>query len=532
MTAGNPELRTYNDTQAQQAVNHACINYAGGAPPQAPTFPTVNCPNGIRTQVYFPSCWDGVNLDSENHQSHMAYPSGVDTGVCPDSHPNPVISIFYEVLWDTGPFASLWDGDEQPFVLSMGDSTGLGYHGDFVMGWDVDLLQSAVDDCTSDSGAVSDCSHFTQVPTDQSNSCAVPSPVDEQVLGNLKTLPGCNPVTNTPTVITDCGATTTLSGTVTEPFTDLTSSKKWEYVGCGADDYYSRALTGQSENVNTMTVEDCVDFCISNGNSVAGMEYGNQCYCANSIPASAQPTPGSIGTCNMPCAGNGKETCGGSLVLSLYQKCGSTCTNAQYDSVDGDAPTVSESSAAASSASTPTTMASVVSMASSSATASTTSATSTTTTAGSVNQVASPVAPIATATASAASTSAGSSGEASNVTLPSGWVAAGCFSDSSTRAIANVGWWGVPITSSGCAKFCDSTGYSYAGTENSGQCFCGNALTGSTKLDDSKCDMACAGGDGEICGGGWALSVFKKSSSARRRSHLHRRGIHQFVADS
>ena len=41
------------------------------------SFPPTPCPGGIRATVIFPSCWDGVNLDSPNHQSHVAYdPSG------------------------------------------------------------------------------------------------------------------------------------------------------------------------------------------------------------------------------------------------------------------------------------------------------------------------------------------------------------------------------------------------------------------------------------------------------------------------
>lgn len=134
MTAGNPELRGYNATEQQQAISYACLNYAGGAPPEQYSFFDVNCPDGLRTQVYFPSCWDGVNLDSANHQSHMAYPLGGrnDGGQCPDDHPVPMISIFYEFIFSTGNYANRWSGGKQPFVWSMGDNTGYGLHGDFV----------------------------------------------------------------------------------------------------------------------------------------------------------------------------------------------------------------------------------------------------------------------------------------------------------------------------------------------------------------------------------------------------------------
>lgn len=281
MLAGNPFKRTPGNDFASQAISYACLDYNGPAKAETPNFPNYNCPNGLRAQVFFPSCWNGKDLDSPDHMSHVSYPANsYNSGPCPPEFPVHLISIFYEIIWDTGKFSSQWYGDGQPFVWSMGDPTGYGGHGDFVMGWDPELLQSAVDQCTNDSGRVEDCPAFKLIPDSQAEGCMIPPGVDEQVSGVLSALPGCNPVQPGPTAApqSGCGATTSITPSTASFFTDLTS-KGWGYDGCGTDNYYSRILTGASQSNDQMTNEACVAFCDSKGFSVAGTEYSRECYC-------------------------------------------------------------------------------------------------------------------------------------------------------------------------------------------------------------------------------------------------------------
>jgi hypothetical protein len=80
-------------------------------------------------------CWDGVNLDSPDHQSHMfntiKQDGFVNSGPCPASHPVMMPQLTYETVWDTTKFNNLWKaGDPQPFVWSFEGSSGYGTHAD------------------------------------------------------------------------------------------------------------------------------------------------------------------------------------------------------------------------------------------------------------------------------------------------------------------------------------------------------------------------------------------------------------------
>ena len=355
MLAGNPFLRSFKNTLEQRAINYACLGVPGD---ETNHFPLQNCPGGIRAQVFFPSCWDGVNMDSPDHKSHMAYPSNVDSGKCPASHPKRFISIFYEVTWETAafPFEKTSDLSKQPFVWANGDETGYGYHGDFVNGWDVDILQRAVTECTNNSGNIEDCGVLDLYSNDFSKSCKIASSVDEEIEGNLSALPGCNPSSGAgpdAPKAADCGATKTISPP-SNPFVDLTASKKFAYIGCGKDNIGGRSLTGARLEQEDMTNEKCVDYCISNGFSIAGTEYSTECYCGNSIPQDRAPIEGLMGDCFMPCGGNEDENCGGTGQISLYKKCDSTCENISYGvNAPVNAPAVPAAPAASSAAPAP-----------------------------------------------------------------------------------------------------------------------------------------------------------------------------------
>ncbi|KAH9987839.1 WSC domain-containing protein [Xylariaceae sp. FL0662B] len=70
------------------------------------------------------------------------------------------------------------------------------------------------------------------------------------------------------------------------------------------------------------------------------------------------------------------------------------------------------------------------------------------------------------------------------------------------------------MTNEMCASFCKDGGYSFAGTEYSQECYCGNANTGTVITDISQCDAKCKGNMREYCGGSGKMSVWSTSRAA------------------
>ncbi|KAF2714382.1 hypothetical protein K504DRAFT_420163 [Pleomassaria siparia CBS 279.74] len=193
MFIGDVAARTLEQAGKFRQLTYTCLDTFVTRSPELIAFPERKCAEGIMTSLRFPTCWDGKNLDSPDHASHMSYPeTGTfeSSGPCPATHPVRTAQVMYEVVWDTKPFHDLWPADgRNPFVWSFGDATGYANHADYVFGWKGDALQKILDvPCHF----ATNCSEYgvKMQSIDKMNACTQKAVVKEDIDGWLQELPG------------------------------------------------------------------------------------------------------------------------------------------------------------------------------------------------------------------------------------------------------------------------------------------------------------------------------------------------------
>ncbi|KAF2868224.1 WSC domain-containing protein [Massariosphaeria phaeospora] len=129
--------------------------------------------------------------------------------------------------------------------------------------------------------------------------------------------------TDAPPVITDDVPTADSSNSTTVDGPEDVPYPDYEYIGCYSDDVAARTLHNGDPDDNEfifkesddMTVPACITYCAENSEVYAGLEFGRECFCGNSL----QDTERERGKCHTPCAGASSQTCGGDSLLSVYK---------------------------------------------------------------------------------------------------------------------------------------------------------------------------------------------------------------------
>ncbi len=107
----------------------------------------MNCPAGSKLQTYldFPTCWNGRDLDSTDHFSHMAWALGGIGAPCPATHPVAVPRVQYVITYPVNGTGLTLGGTRNG--VNVTTAPGYTFHGDFWNVWDQAELQRRVTNC-------------------------------------------------------------------------------------------------------------------------------------------------------------------------------------------------------------------------------------------------------------------------------------------------------------------------------------------------------------------------------------------------
>ena len=140
MIAGNAKGVSATTSSA----NYTCINNKGESIPWVKSIPNCAVGQTMEMQVAFPQCWDGVNLDSPDHKSHMAFP--IDE-TCPSTHPKvlPELRVNFNFKVNTANATKTWRLASDNYDNNL--PAGFSSHADWVNGWDVTIMAGIVKNC-------------------------------------------------------------------------------------------------------------------------------------------------------------------------------------------------------------------------------------------------------------------------------------------------------------------------------------------------------------------------------------------------
>ncbi|KAL7409862.1 hypothetical protein BDY24DRAFT_436776 [Mrakia frigida] len=335
---------------------------------------------------------------------------------------------------------------------------------------------------------------------------------------------------------TTSSRSSTLSSSTTPSPSALPPSHGYSSLGC-IQDVSSYVLQGYNFASNSMTVALCTSTCQSRSFAYAGLEYGQECRCGNSIVTSGGGGLSlKASSCSMSCAGDSTSKCGGWYAISLY-----------YSSSIHSSVSVSSKSVAAS----PTSSASIPSSSGWSSGTCLTDDSSRLLTG--ISTSSSSMTPAAcqsycsayayagtefstqcycgnyfTATSGHGQPSTGCSsscaGDSSqkcggswairvyskSSSSPS-WSSTSCVTDgaNSNRLLKSYYFQSSSMTNALCQSTCQSRSYVYAATQYSNECYCSNTLSTSSTAGQAStsCNSQCAGDSTQICGGSYAASL-------------------------
>ena len=144
--AGNMHAASTSDQP--YGISWSCVSTNGND--ATGNIPSCAVGDAVRLTVIFPQCWDGRNLDSPDHKSHMTYPNYSNTvgqSRCPADHPValPEITEHFDFPVLQGAVPSRWRLSSDMYSTSL--PGGYSAHADWMLGWDTATMKTVVNQC-------------------------------------------------------------------------------------------------------------------------------------------------------------------------------------------------------------------------------------------------------------------------------------------------------------------------------------------------------------------------------------------------
>lgn len=514
-----------------------------------------DCPYGIRIEITFKSCWDGINLYKSDN-SHVVDPSNSQSdrvGGCPFSHPVRIPLIMFEMTFRPSAWAP-GVATAGHLAWANGDMTGYGVHADFVNGWDTKVLAAALNDtqcapATQQAMSIQNCNVFA--PYYQANPQCSPQKGQMNEPGSTNTnlvpiqsLAGCNPVwTSGPKPgcssaqpapdVTNWKGTDgpyQATGSAVKTFS-LPTTGGIQQVACIKDNGGSVVTNGYTYYDNSVTGTSCMNTCLKAGYKFAATGFANgrwDCRCGDGILSTASTYPG---MCTTPCPGDSSQMCGSTDVHSVYYATNGTTANyTMGQTTPGYGGCYSPKGTNSLSTRityqytdnnlTPDSCLQVCANMNATwagTTAGRTCMCGTDMTLGTGVYVADsycaqPCGGNANVTCGATSywslykMSATGVVAQTNPNQPPGRK--GCYQDNTGAGLTGYSWVNNAMTVDQCNYGCAELGYSLSGLIFGNRCRCGNTWTGGQIYPDSNCNSPCTGNSSETCGGNYKTEMY------------------------
>jgi hypothetical protein len=144
MIGGNKATQATELPKWESHMNFECWGADGTSRSgQVNSIPTCAPGGYIRIMLEFENCWDGVNLDSPDHRSHVAY----TTTTCPASHPVglPQIGLNIDYKVEAYHNTAKWRLASDNYATTI--PAGYSMHADVWINWQEDIKQAWFENC-------------------------------------------------------------------------------------------------------------------------------------------------------------------------------------------------------------------------------------------------------------------------------------------------------------------------------------------------------------------------------------------------